>query len=129
MKKPIVSLAALISIGALMVAGLVGVASFKESQISKKIKDMIASLEEQKKTIERENADLKEKIAYFETDDFRERTAKEKLNMQKPDEKVAVVKLSPEEQKEQEFQELQTEERNLEVSNPQKWLNHFFSYE
>ncbi len=129
MKKPIVSLAALISIGALMVAGLVGVASFKESQRSKKIKDMIASLEEQKKTIERENADLKEKIAYFETDDFRERTAKEKLNMQKPDEKVAVVKLSPEEQKEQEFQELQTEERNLEVSNPQKWLNHFFSYE
>jgi len=129
MKKPIVSLAALISIGALMVAGLVGIASFKESQRSKKIKDMIASLEEQKKTIERENADLKEKIAYFETDDFRERTAKEKLNMQKPDEKVAVVKLSPEEQKEQEFQELQTEEGNSEVSNPQKWLNHFFSYE
>lgn len=90
---------------------------------------MIASLEEQKRTIEKENIDLREKIAYFETDYFREKTAKERLNMQKQDEKVAVVKFPVEDEEEQKIEIAQKEENESKLSNYQKWFGYFFSYE
>lgn len=129
MKKPIVSLAAFLSVGALVVAGFVGYASFKETQRSKKIKEMISSLEEQKKNIEKENNDLKEKISYLQTGDFQERIAKEKLNMQNPDEKVTVIKQSPQQEEQEVKQDVEDNKETPELPNPQKWFNHFFSYE
>lgn len=100
----------------------------KESKRNKDIDVLIASLEQEKAKISLENNSLKEKIAYLETSDFQEKLAKEKLNMQRTDEKVVVVKTSPDIQTENisSNQEEATREDNR--KNYEKWYDHFFAY-
>jgi hypothetical protein len=65
----------------------------------------------------------------LESRDYQEKEAKNKLNLQNPEEKVVVIeqeigKNSPEpEQKIETVQQI-----IIEVSNIQKWLDYFFKY-
>lgn len=51
----------------------------------------IEALRRKSRSLEEENKQLTETIEYLRTDDFLEKEAKEKLNLQKPGEKVIIV--------------------------------------
>lgn len=56
------------------------------------INDEIAKLQQQASELEGENQDLQEMIAYLKTDDFKEKEAKDKLNLIKEGEQMILVK-------------------------------------
>lgn len=74
------------------VAFIIMIATSKERTRITGIQQEITTLQEKADRINGENKDLQEKIAYFETDEYKEREAKEKLNYQKEGERVVIVK-------------------------------------
>ena len=119
---------AVVAVSAMVCAGY-----FLAGQISKKneIEAEIEKLESEAMKIEKENNLLRDRISYFESRDFAEKEAKEKLNMQKPDENVVVVKtkIIPEKMEEKEPESIEEKIPIAEVSNVIKWWNYFFSHE
>lgn len=67
----------------------------KEKRRVRSIHDHIAALEAQKQQYERKNTELKERIAYLQSERAYETEAK-KINYQNPDEQVAIVRRSRE---------------------------------
>lgn len=100
----------------------------KEAYRGKKIESEIEGLRQEAEKIKAENGDLQEKIAYLDTDEFREKVAKEKLNLKKEDEQVAEIRpvASIESEVEQEVVKLPRAPL-LEIPNYKKWWNQFFS--
>lgn len=110
-------------------AGFIGYVASKEAYRNKKIEQEIAALQAEAEKIKRENGVLEEKIAYFETPEFKEKVAKEKLNLQKPDEQVVVVKPSVNLGKDMGTQEVAgVAQEQPQEPNYLKWWNHFFKY-
>lgn len=117
-------------VAGLAVAAFVSYKASKEMKRSSQIEEEINVLRREAEKIRSDNQNMKERIAYFETREFQEREAKEKLNFQKEGEKVVVVRPS-------QFQEIKdggdvqggesakTEEA---IPNYKKWLNYFFKY-
>lgn len=126
--KRAISFSIVVFVAGVIVAAFVSYSAVKESKRNKDIDVLISSLEEEKARISLENNSLKDKIAYLETNDFQEKIAREKLNMQRTDEKVAVVKTSPqvETQNVESSQEQVVQEDNR--KNYAKWYEHFFAY-
>jgi cell division protein FtsB len=113
--------------------GLLGVIFFaliKETYRKKQVLGEIKQLQDEAARIEKENSDIKEKLAYFDSRDFREKEAKDKLNLQDPGENLLIIKPSPSKEAALGTAENKTEPQEdiLQVSNPQKWLNYFFKY-
>ncbi|MFH0969633.1 MAG: septum formation initiator family protein [Patescibacteria group bacterium] len=79
----------------IIIAGWISYFAFKENRRNKQIENEISSLRQEADKLRQNNGDMKEKITYFETPEFQERIAKEKLNLQKENENVAVIKPSP----------------------------------
>ncbi len=103
--------------------------SVKEIQRGKQIENEIENLRREAEKIESGNNQLQEKISYLSTQEFRERAAKEKLNLQKPDEKVVIVKPSVSlENIEESTAGGGEEEIKEEIPNYLKWHNQFFGY-
>jgi len=71
---------------------LVSWAIFKQINKKKEIQKEIQKLQEEAEKITRENLSSQERIAYFESQDYQEREAKEKLNLKNPEENVVIVK-------------------------------------
>lgn len=125
-RSPIVYLVGIII---LVIIGYVSWSAFKEARRNNQIEKEIEELRQEAGKIQTDNQELKEKISYFETQDFQEKVAKEKLNLQKEDEQVVIIKTSP----------AKKEEVNLDLSagsqvaldprpNYQKWWDYFFQY-
>jgi cell division protein FtsB len=113
----------------LVAAGFVSYKAFKEARRSQQIDKEIEALRQEAEKIRQDNSDLQEKIAYFETPDFQEKEAKEKLNFQKPDENVAVVKPVPETENlstENKPDENQAPAETEKITDYKKWWNKFF---
>lgn len=128
MKKKF-SFAILLFAAGTLVAGLVGWAASKEAYRNKKIEQAINDLKAEAESVRQENNALEEKIAYFQTPEFQERVAKEKLNMQKPDEQVVFVKPRIGVDSKVETGEILGEEKQgAPVENYQKWWDYFFKY-
>ena len=103
--------------------------SMKEIQRGRQIESEIETLRKEAEEIETSNHNLQEKISYFATQEFQERAAKEKLNLQKPDEKVVIVKPSVSREIIEENSADNIEEDKKEnISNYLKWYNQFFGY-
>lgn len=102
----------------------------KETWRKQQLMKEINQLQEEASRIEKENSKIKDKIAYFESRDFREKEAKDKLNLQDSGESLVVVKpsLFQGTQLKTEEVELSVQEKSSQVSNPLKWWNHFFKY-
>lgn len=123
----------LVGIALTLGIGLLGVIFFaliKETYRKKQVLDEIRQLQEEAARIEKENSQIKEKLAYFDSRDFKEKEAKDKLNLQDPDENLLIIKpsLSKEAALETEEKEIGTREEMSQLSNPRKWLNYFFKY-
>ncbi len=71
--------------------GAVLSSSWKEMERSKRIEAEVDSLRQEADRIRGENRTVEEKIAFFSTDSFEERAAKEKLGMKKKDEQAVML--------------------------------------
>lgn len=76
----------------LLLSGWLYLLSRKEHVRDRTIETEITRLEAEAEKMRRDNLSLKERIAYFSSDAFQEREAKEKLDYKNPDEKVVVVR-------------------------------------
>lgn len=91
-----------------------------------KVNQQIISLKDSIKKADEENFNLKSKIEYYKTDSFRERQAREKLNLQKPGEIVIVIPTSPQVEEIKKAEENKVAEKPTLRSNFQKWQDYFF---
>ena len=76
---------------------VIGVAAFKETKRMSAIDREIAVLEEEARMVKQDNMKLTDRIAYFNTEAYQERIAKEKMNLQKEGENVVVITKRPKE--------------------------------
>ncbi len=89
----------------------------------RQIDRQIASLQDQSDKIKRDNEQLSGLIKYFNTPDYQEKQAREKLNLKKDGEFVVVLP------SDQEVASATQSETAPTKSNPQLWLNYFFHHE
>lgn len=78
------------AIGALIIIYLLGL-TIRAIVTNLKINQEIGKVREEVARLDRENKALEEQIAYYKTPQFREREARRKLGLVKPDEKVVVI--------------------------------------
>lgn len=78
-----------------------------------------AQLRQDVSSLQNEIQDLKNQIVYYQSDSYKDKMIRTKLNMQKEGEKVVVIPPSPE-------AEEVTEKPKEVLNNPQKWLRYFF---
>lgn len=102
--------------------------TYKKNQIQKEI----SKLQEEAQKINKENSEIREKIAYFESREYQEKEAKDKLGLQNPDEKVIIVTPSVEKIT---GENVPINENNAprfvlkeELPIYKKWWNYFFKY-
>ncbi len=133
MKGFLLKIAIVLAIAAL---GFVGFSTYKETRKKQQIEEEINKLQEEANEINRENLSLEEKIYYLESDEFKEKEAKEKLNLRSPGEKVVIIKpsLTKDEESEENLQNNKNEESEKSLAaldartNPKKWWDYFFKY-
>lgn len=113
----------------IILAAVISTKAFKEAYRSRKIQKEVETLKMQAERIQSENDALRQRISYLQTPEFQEKVAKEKLNLQKPDENVVVVKPAVSAQQKDDQTQAQTEEVQPESPNHLKWWNYFFKYE
>jgi cell division protein FtsB len=117
----------------IIIFGLVSYAIFGEFQKKQKIESEINALKSEAERLSQKNSELLERITYFESRDFKEKEAKDKLNLQDPSESLVLIKPSPSKEmneidQNQKIAFNKTENTNQNLSNPQKWWNYFFKY-
>lgn len=106
-----------------------GYVTYKERVRVSSIEAEIDKLKGEAERVKGANIDLKEKIAYFETESFQEREAKDKLNLQKPGEQVVIIKENPYGRSENAGPAGTPEsqvDRQSSIPNYVKWWNYFF---
>lgn len=108
------------------VAFIIMIATSKEKTRITGIQKEINTLQEKANDINRANVDLKEKIAYFETDEFKEKEAKEKLNYQKEGERVVIVKSTTQQEEEPTEQGDANDTIEEDLPNYTKWWSQYF---
>ena len=125
-KRPILSF--ILIVGGMCLAAWFSYAAYKEAKRNRQIDQEINSIRGEAERIRKDNTELQDKVSYFETPQFQELIAKEKLNLQKGGENVAIIKSSPSLNS---TEAPATEEKKpdvLEIHNYQKWWNKFFGY-
>lgn len=118
------------SVFGLAVIIFVSFKAYKESERNKQIQKEIGAIRTEAEKIQKDNRELEEKIAYFQTPEFQEKVAKEKLNFQKADEEVVVIKSSPSSRAEKAAGEEDEASETVRDSqaNYLKWWRYFFKY-
>lgn len=102
---------------------------YKKKQVQKEIDNLKAEAER----IEKENIVMEDKLAYFESRDFQEKEARDKLNLQNPEEGMVIIKPSIskgafEDGNEDKQPEIARNEESKSISNQKRWWNYFFKY-
>lgn len=91
------------------------------------VNQQIRNLENEVLVIEKENQKLSDLIAFFQTETFKEKEAREKLGMVKPGEKVLVF---PDSEKTETItntnSSIKSSEDTQSIPNYKKWWNFFF---
>ena len=131
MKKLRFILSNILVIALLVAIGFISLKAFKEMQRKKQIEKEISDLKAEAEKVRKDNQDLTDKITYFESPEFQEWEAKRKLNFQKPDENVVIVKPSPSKADESggsADQAQQGTQSLKDIPNYIKWWNQFFKY-
>lgn len=114
-------------LGGLIVAVIVSYVAVKEAKRDREIDSEIEALRQEAEKIRSNNQELQERISYFQTSDFQEKVAKEKLNLQKPDEQVVIIKPSPSYNNNSDAASKKQEDNQVDTrQNWKKWLDYFF---
>lgn len=105
--------------------------SSKQFSRNQRIEDEVSALQAEADKIQRENETLTEKIRYFDSNDFREQEAKEKLGMKRAGEEVVVIKSWQKDDQETSSMNtrmtLSSEQVGDQSPNYEKWWRLFFS--
>lgn len=105
-----------------------GYERYREKEI---LSEKVKKLQEEANTLQQETKKLQDKISYLRTPEYIEREAKEKLNLKKPGENVALIQ-SDRFQSELTEQAEEVSRRGVhvtikgDISNPRRWWNYFF---
>jgi cell division protein FtsB len=108
----------------------IAVAIYREAYKKRQIQQQIGELQKEAERISRENSFTQEKIAYLESQDYKEKEAKDKLNLQNPDENVVIVEqgvVNKESQAEKNDSQVPAPVVQ-QIYNPLKWWDYFFKY-
>ena len=126
-KKYTLTAVAMLVLGGLVVFAIIFATAKQRTEVSA-IQKEITALQAEAEQVEQYNRDLTEKISFFDTDYFREREAKEKMNYQKEGERVVVVKknIVPE-QEEEAVVEAPADDAISDQPNYLKWFSQFVS--
>lgn len=101
----------------LLIALALGRETYRKYQITNEIRDQRQAIA----VLEDSNQELEDYVSYLQTDNYRERVARERLGLQREGEQVVVVP-------EQVSQEPVLDSGDAEVStNPKRWWRYFFS--
>jgi cell division protein FtsB len=76
-------------------------------------------LKEEISILENEISDLENKIVYYQSDSYKEKMIRAKLNMQKEGEKVVVITPEPD------IEEVEPQKDNKKLTNPERWWAYF----
>lgn len=112
-------------------AGSISYFAVKENKRNKQIEGEIEILRQEAEKLRQNNQEMKERIVYFETPEFQEKVAKEKLNLQKENENVAIIKPSPsftENAVPPEKEEVPSGGNTIQKQNYSKWWDYLFKY-
>jgi cell division protein FtsB len=106
------------------------VAIHREIVKKNQIQAEINKLKMEADTINKKNSDIQDKIAYFQSKDYMEIEAKDKLNLKSPDEQVVIVKptIVAKEAPVSAPVQLESPEMSEKIANHLKWWNYFFKY-
>jgi cell division protein FtsB len=107
----------------------IGIKLGKEAYRKRQIQKEIEGLQTQIQQLGQENSNMEGMIGYLSSTDFQEKEAREKLNLQKNDEKMIVLRrdvVQPESQSPDSDKDQQAPKEDN-SPNWQKWWNHFFA--
>lgn len=128
-KKSIRFFSGLFFVAGLAVLVMIGVSLGKETYRKRQIQTEIESLQAEIDKVGQENSDLANLISYLSSQEFQEKEAREKLNLQKEDEKMVVLRKDAASQNTQKTNGEEESVKNPEDNTPnwKKWLDLFFS--
>ncbi len=114
----------------LVIISFITFAITKESSRRKQIQNEISALQKEAEKISGENTDIRDKIAYLQSKDYQEREARDKLNLQNPDETLVVIKPNTVKEAVVPKEEASKPPESLPDPAPNyiKWWNYFFQY-
>lgn len=114
--------------------GFVAFATYKELNKKKQVQVEIEKLQQEAAKVSQENDLIQEKIAYLQSREYQEREAKDRLNLQSPDENVVIVKSSVVGKPSSDEKNVPPKEESASapiysapMSNFKKWCNYFFN--
>jgi cell division protein FtsB len=112
----------------LLILILIGISLGKETYRKRQIQKEIEGLEEQINQLGQENNDMNNLISYLQSNDFTEKEAREKLNLQKNDEKMIILQKEIVPQGSSEASGADSTPTPVMDGSPnwQKWWKHFF---
>lgn len=119
----------LISVAVLGVVAFFSMPAIKEVRRSRAIESEIDALREEADRIGADNSFLKEQVEYLRSDHYKERLAKDKLNLRNPGEQVVVVQPSTKDdnnKNEEKEDSGDSNDKEEDFSNFEKWLKYFF---
>ncbi len=127
-KKSAAFFSGLFFIAGLSVLVMIGISLGKEAYRKRQIQKEIENLQNEIQKTNRENSDLQNLISYFSTSEFQEKEAREKLNLQKENEKMIVLRREANQPKETTGAgQVPASDYSADKSpNWQKWLQFFF---
>lgn len=113
----------------LTVLVLIGVSLGKEVYRKRQIQKEIEGLQSQINQLGQQNGDMENLISYLSSTDFQEKEAREKLNLQKNDEKMIVLRKDVVEPNSQPQNNSASPQAPPEDNSPnwQKWWKYFFA--
>lgn len=94
----------------------IGRLAYRNYQLNREEEELRASIV----SLENEIQDLKNKIVYFQSDAYKEKMLRAKLNLKKEGEQVVVIMPEPE------VEQVSADEDKNKRNNPQKWSHYFF---
>jgi cell division protein FtsB len=108
---------------------LVGVSLGKEAYRKRQIQKEIDGLQTQISQMDQENSNMENLIGYLSSTDFQEKEAREKLNLQKDDEKMIVLRKDPLQEASNQPEKTENTAATPEDRTPnwQKWWRSFFA--
>ena len=113
----------------IILAAAISISAFQEAYRSRKIQQEVDDLKAQAQQVQSQNQALTEQISYLQTPEFQEKIAKEKLNLQQPDENVVVVNPSVGDQPQAAAAPSAAAITEQDIPNYLKWWNLFFKYD
>lgn len=105
----------------LVMAVLLSRLKFKQYLQNREVESEKQKILSQIETLQKKNQEITDSLDYFKSEGFKQRVAREQLNLKQQDEQVFSFKTGAQDQQDvSQFQQLQ-------VSNPEKWINYFTS--